>query len=134
MPAVCPLRLSSAHPFWLHWENGSGPCEVSFPLPAEADASSVEKAEETFGEELRLLPGFVVSAGRQWQHTLLFPYRAPVLLRGQRLAGTSPALFFSQFSRSVVSDSLRPHGPQHARPRCPSPTPGVYPNSCLSSH
>ena len=39
----------------------------------------------------------------------------------------------SQFSRSVVSDSLRPHGPQHARPPCPSPTPGVYSNSCPSS-
>ena len=35
-----------------------------------------------------------------------------------------------QFSRSVVSDSLRPHEPKHARPPCPSPTPGVYPNSC----
>ena len=35
-----------------------------------------------------------------------------------------------QFSRSVVSDSLRLHEPQHARPPCPSPAPGVYPNSC----
>ena len=35
-----------------------------------------------------------------------------------------------QFSCSVVSDSLWPHGLQHARPPCPSPTPGVYPNSC----
>ena len=35
-----------------------------------------------------------------------------------------------QFSRSVVSDSLRPHGLQHARPPCPSPTPRVYSNSC----
>ena len=35
-----------------------------------------------------------------------------------------------QFSRSVVSDSLRPHEPQHTRPPCPSPTPGVYPNPC----
>ena len=34
-----------------------------------------------------------------------------------------------QFSRSVVSDSLRPYGLQHARPPCPS-TPGVYSNSC----
>ena len=33
------------------------------------------------------------------------------------------------FSRSVVSDSLRPHESQHARPPCPSPTPGDYPNS-----
>ena len=35
-----------------------------------------------------------------------------------------------QFSRSVVSDSLRPHEPQHTRPPCPSPTPGVYQNPC----
>ena len=35
-----------------------------------------------------------------------------------------------QFSRSVMSDSLRLHELQHARPPCPSPTPGVYPNSC----
>ena len=34
----------------------------------------------------------------------------------------------TQFS-SVVSDPLWPHGPQHARPSCPSPTSGVYPNS-----
>ena len=38
-----------------------------------------------------------------------------------------------QFSRSVVSDSLRPHESQHARPPSPSPTPGVHPNSCASS-
>ena len=38
-----------------------------------------------------------------------------------------------QFSRSVVSDALQPHELQHARPPCPSPTPGVYPNSCPSS-
>ena len=35
-----------------------------------------------------------------------------------------------QFSLSVVSNSLHPHKPQHARPPCPSPTPGVHPNSC----
>ena len=35
-----------------------------------------------------------------------------------------------QFS-SVMSDSLWPHGPQHARPPSPSPPPGIYPNSCL---
>ena len=34
-----------------------------------------------------------------------------------------------QFSCSVVSDSLWPHGLKHARPPCPSPTPGVYSNS-----
>ena len=35
-----------------------------------------------------------------------------------------------QFSHSVLSDSLRPHGLQHIRPPCPSPAPGAYPNSC----
>ena len=34
-----------------------------------------------------------------------------------------------QFSHSVVSDSLRPHEWQHARPPCPSPTPGVHSDS-----
>ena len=39
-----------------------------------------------------------------------------------------------QFSSvSVVSDSLRPHESQHARPPCPSPTPGVHSDSCPSS-
>ena len=38
-----------------------------------------------------------------------------------------------QFSRSVVSDSLRPHELQHARPPCPAPTPGVHSNSLPSS-
>ena len=35
-----------------------------------------------------------------------------------------------QFSNSVMSDSLRPHGLQHTRPPCPSPTPRACPNSC----
>ena len=38
-----------------------------------------------------------------------------------------------QFSHSVVSDSLRPHELQHAKPPCPSTTPGVHSNSCPSS-
>ena len=38
-----------------------------------------------------------------------------------------------QFSRSVVSDYLRPHESQHTRPPSPSPTPGVHANSCASS-
>ena len=38
-----------------------------------------------------------------------------------------------QFSCSVVSDSLWPYESQHARPPCPSPTPGVHSNSCASS-
>ena len=39
----------------------------------------------------------------------------------------------SQFSCSVMSDSLQPHESKHTRPPCPSPTPGVYSNPCPSS-
>ena len=59
-----------------------------------------------------------------WNVSLVFPIfltRSLVFL----------ILFSSvQFSCSVVSDSLWPHGLLHARPSCPSPTPGVYSNSC----
>ena len=44
--------------------------------------------------------------------------------------GESNTETYFEFSRSVVSDSLRPHELQHARPHCPSPTPGVHPNPC----
>ena len=45
-----------------------------------------------------------------------------------------PYMFSSvHFSRSVVSNSLLPHQPQHARPPCPSPTHGVHSDSCPSS-
>ena len=41
-----------------------------------------------------------------------------------------PLISSVQFSCSVLSDSLGPHGLQHTRPPCPSSTPGVYSNSC----
>ena len=44
-----------------------------------------------------------------------------------------PCALSIQFSRSVVSNSLQPHGLQHARLPCPSPTPRAYSNSCPSS-
>ena len=46
---------------------------------------------------------------------------------------TSVSQSVSQFSCSVVYDSLRPHVSQHARPPCSSPTPGVYSHSCALS-
>ena len=70
--------------------------------------------------------------------TLLFTL--PSLLihdstEGKKGEQVSPCLFHLsvQFSRSVMSDSLRPHESQHTRPPCPSPTPRVHPNSCPSS-
>ena len=62
-----------------------------------------------------------------WTILLYFSGYCPVRLK------RFLCLFFMysvQFSRSVVSDSLRPHGLQHARLPCPSPTPGACSNSC----
>ena len=47
--------------------------------------------------------------------------------------GKSISCLFLLFSHSVVSDSLRPHGLQHSRLPCPSPSPGICSNSCLWS-
>ena len=52
------------------------------------------------------------------------------LPRGKWLVPTRPEFLSAQFSRSVGSYSLQPHGTQHARPPCPLPTPRVYSNSC----
>ena len=49
------------------------------------------------------------------------------------VSGLSSHAFSVQFSHSVVSDSLWPHESWHARPPCPSPTPGVHPDSHPSS-
>ena len=56
------------------------------------------------------------------------PHFKPLLASGSRYQFSSV-----QFNHSVVSNSLWPHGPQHARPSYPSPTPRVYPDSCPSS-
>ena len=66
------------------------------------------------------------------------PYWLELIMDGNHLLHLhiyilSHPLVSYQFSRSVVSDSLRPHESQHARPPCPSPTPGVHSNSCPSS-
>ena len=46
------------------------------------------------------------------------------------IMASPPSYMSVEFSRSVMSNYLRPHGLQHTRPLCPSPTPGVYSNSC----
>ena len=76
---------------------------------------------------------------RKW-HVFSRPSEKPELTSSDQRWGCSPWLCASlrrlssvQFSCSVMSDSLRPHELQHARPPCPSPTLGVHPNSCPSS-
>ena len=53
--------------------------------------------------------------------------------KAQALKSKNRYISWVQFSSSVVSDSLQPHESQHARHPCPSPTPGVDPNSWPSS-
>ena len=54
----------------------------------------------------------------------------PLVKLSPEVCPSSCLLSSVQFSCSVMSDSLPPHGLQHARPPCPSPTPGVHSNSC----
>ena len=61
-------------------------------------------------------------------NTLILDFQPPELREKESALFNHP-----QCSRSVMSDSLRPHEPQHARPHCPSPTPRVHPNPCPSS-
>ena len=73
----------------------------------------------TWGQmvSITVTPGTITTAVMYWVLTLF-----QVL---------SWILFSSvQYSHSVVSNSLQPHELQHARPPCPSPTPGVHPNPC----
>ena len=55
-----------------------------------------------------------------------------IFISGKQIFNTTNVFQFSsvQFSRSVMSNSLQPHGLQNARPPCPSPTPRAYSNSC----
>ena len=71
-----------------------------------------------------------------WQHYLQMPrHESKVSTTDERIKKMWSILYITmeysvQFSCSVMSNSLRPHELQHTRPPCPSPTPGVYPNSC----
>ena len=63
---------------------------------------------------------------KNWIHTGFSPVSTEQVLR----AVWEACLLGYQFSSSVMFNSLQPHVSQHARPPCPSPTPGVYSNSC----
>ena len=81
----------------------------------------------------------VTNVCHPWMFTVIWQNCIWVLLRVRLTDGPTTKIerncsFSSvQFSRSVVSNSLWPHEPQHTRPPCPSPTPRVHPNPCPSS-
>ena len=64
---------------------------------------------------------FFIWCGLYWPHT-----HTKTLTHTTRRSNSQSV----QFSHWVMSDSLWPHEPQHTRPPCPSPTPGVHPNPC----
>ena len=65
------------------------------------------------------------------QHIIeLAPKNDVLFITGDWNAKVGIAYISLQFSRSVISDSSWPHGLQHTRPPCPSPSPGAYSNSC----
>ena len=83
----------------------------------------------------RSLVGYIHGVTKHWtwlkrlstaQHSTIIA----LLMVKDREAWCAAVQFQFQFSRSVVSDSLRPDEPQHTRPPCPSPTPRVYSDSC----
>ena len=92
-------------------------------LSSSAQWSWMKNVETEFGGNRKVA---LILSQRRGEHSRLLPRNLclpphhPATLRG---------LSSVQFSRSIVSNSLQPHEPQHARPPCPSPTPGVHPNS-----
>ena len=90
-------------------------CILNFPLYVSLDFSQLRFVKKTFTIKIDL--------------SILFLIEIYLLL----LSNFARLIFSVQFSCSVMSNSLWPHEPQHARPPCPSPTPGVQPNSCALS-
>ena len=89
-------------------------------------------------EQMQFYRKIVIVLTPLLSHKPLYPLPPKMTLKNNFLGFYSSSLrriliVSVQFSRSVRSDSLRPHELQHARPPCPSPTPGVYSNSCPSS-
>ena len=98
------------------------------PLTAESEEElkslliKVKEESEKVGLKLNIQKTKIIASGpiTSWQ------------IDGETVE-TVADFIFSQFSCSVVSYSLRPHELQHARPPCPSPTPGVHSDSSPSS-
>ena len=68
-----------------------------------------------------------------WNRTYWHALKSLIGIESERWASILHCASSVQFSRSVVSNSLRSHESQHTRPPYPSPTPGVHSDSCSSS-
>ena len=101
-----------------HLAAGPGPAESPAPAPPvlqegplhQQDYATARARKARGRASSSLSPLNRTCSGNQWEHRAL------------------PSLSSVQFSPSVASDSLRPHGLQHSRLPCPSPTPEAYSN------
>ena len=115
----CHVMLSHAKLLQSH-PTLCGPMDCSLP-----DSARDSPGKNTGGGCHALLQGIFSTRDRTWSHV-------PCTGRGFFITSSTweaPNIHSVQFSHSVVSDSLRSHESQHARPPCPSPSPGVHSNS-----
>ena len=98
-------------------------------LPLRSGSSSELMEDSSSGALVHGWSHGWVLTSKQWAEVMWVISRQDYLIAGISPRDLSASvLSLVQFSHSVVSDSLRPHEPQHARPPCPSPTPRVHPN------
>ena len=119
----------SISPVWVFWD----PMDWSLPgysVHGISQARILERVAIAFSRGSSWL--------RDWTHVsctsnrILYHWATWDALLTLLLLLLTSYITMVQFSRSVVSNSLRPHELQHARPSCPSPTPRVHSNSCPS--
>ena len=117
-PTLCdPMDHSQQAPLSMGFSRQKYWSGLPFPPPGDLPDPGVEPASFT-----SCITGGLITTSATWE--------AIPCGRGLQ-KGTDEVRV--QFSRSVVSDSLQPHELQHARPTCPSPTPGVHSDSRPSS-
>ena len=118
-------------PFKANWEKGK--VKVAHSCLTCFDPWTIQFTEFSrpeYWSGLSLLQGIFPTQGSNPGPALQadsLPSEPPLILN------QTPLFSSIQFSRSVMSDSLRPHESQHARSPCPSPTPGVHSDSRPSS-
>ena len=105
------------------------------PLYSQVSQLQIQQTSEQkyLGKNSRMFQGnFNLASADNYLHSKLYML-CICMYMVYATVYTAFTLCSVQFSPSVLSDSLWPHGLQHARPPCPSPTPRVYPNPCPMS-
>ena len=102
---------------------------LAWRIPWTGEVHGVTKSQTRLTDfhllHLCLIYNVVLVSGVQQSDSVIYTYFLQIIFNYQ--------IRSDKISHSVVSDSLRPHESQHARPPCPSPTPGVHSDSRPSS-